>query len=41
VAVGTVANPIVPATTKGLETNKWGYIVAGLKKSLKDKKRNG
>lgn len=28
VAVGTVANPIVPATTKGLETNKWGYIVA-------------
>ncbi len=28
VAVGTVANPIVPATTKGLEVNKWGYIVA-------------
>ncbi|MFA5322364.1 MAG: NADPH-dependent glutamate synthase [Smithella sp.] len=27
VAVGTVANPIVPATTKGLEVNKWGYIV--------------
>jgi glutamate synthase (NADPH/NADH) small chain len=27
VAVGTMANPIVPATTPGLETNKWGYIV--------------
>jgi glutamate synthase (NADPH/NADH) small chain len=27
VAVGTTANPIVPATTPGLETNKWGYIV--------------
>jgi glutamate synthase (NADPH/NADH) small chain len=28
VAVGTNANPIVPSTTPGLETNKWGYIVA-------------
>ncbi|MDP1991127.1 MAG: NADPH-dependent glutamate synthase [Syntrophales bacterium] len=28
VAVGTMANPIVPATTPGLETNRWGYIVA-------------
>ncbi len=27
VAVGTMANPIVPATTPGLETNKWGYII--------------
>jgi glutamate synthase (NADPH) small chain len=27
VAVGTMANPIVPATTPGLQTNKWGYIV--------------
>lgn len=27
VAVGTMANPIVPATTKGLETNKRGYII--------------
>ena len=27
VAVGTTANPIVPATTPGLETNRWGYIV--------------
>jgi glutamate synthase (NADPH/NADH) small chain len=22
-----MANPIVPATTPGLETNRWGYIV--------------
>ncbi len=28
VAVGTMANPIVPSTTPGLETNRWGYIVA-------------
>jgi glutamate synthase (NADPH) small chain len=27
VAVGTMANPIVPATTPGLETNRKGYIV--------------
>ena len=27
VAVGTMANPIVSATTPGLETNRWGYIV--------------
>jgi len=27
VAVGTMANPIVPATTPGLETNKRGYII--------------
>ena len=27
VAVGTMANPIVPATTAGLEINKKGYIV--------------
>jgi glutamate synthase (NADPH) small chain len=27
VAVGTMANPIVPATTPGLETNTRGYIV--------------
>lgn len=27
VAVGTMANPIVPATTPGLETNKKGYIL--------------
>ncbi len=27
VAVGTMANPIIPVTTPGLETNKKGYIV--------------
>jgi glutamate synthase (NADPH/NADH) small chain len=26
VAVGTPANPVVPATTPGLATNRWGYI---------------
>ncbi len=28
VAVGTASNPLITATTPGLETNKWGYIVA-------------
>ncbi len=28
VAIGTSANPLVPSTTEGLETNRWGYIVA-------------
>jgi len=28
VAIGTMANPVIPATTPGLETNRWGYIVA-------------
>jgi glutamate synthase (NADPH/NADH) small chain len=27
VAVGTMANPIIPATTPKLDTNKWGYIL--------------
>ncbi len=27
VAVGTMANPIIPVTTPGLETNRKGYIV--------------
>jgi len=26
VAVGTMANPIIPATTPGLETNRWGHV---------------
>lgn len=26
VAIGTMANPVVPATTPGLDTNRWGYI---------------
>ncbi|MFH1113382.1 MAG: NADPH-dependent glutamate synthase [Pseudomonadota bacterium] len=28
VSIGNAANPLVPSTTKGLETNKWGNIVA-------------
>ncbi len=27
VAIGTTANPVIPRTTPGLETNKWGYLV--------------
>jgi glutamate synthase (NADPH/NADH) small chain len=27
VAIGTRANPLVPSTTPGLDTNRWGYIV--------------
>ncbi len=30
VAVGTGANPLITATTQGLELNKRGYIVADL-----------
>ncbi|MEW6350977.1 MAG: NADPH-dependent glutamate synthase [Thermodesulfobacteriota bacterium] len=30
VAIGNAANPLVPSTTKQLETNKWGNIVADL-----------
>jgi glutamate synthase (NADPH/NADH) small chain len=26
-ALGTTANPVIAATTPGLATNKWGYIV--------------
>ncbi len=28
VAIGTSANPLVTSTTEGLDTNRWGYIVA-------------
>lgn len=28
IAIGTSPNPLIKATTKGLETNKWGCIVA-------------
>ncbi len=28
VSIGNAANPLVPSTTKNLETNKWGNIVA-------------
>jgi glutamate synthase (NADPH/NADH) small chain len=27
VAIGTMANPVLQATTPGLAVNKWGYIV--------------
>jgi glutamate synthase (NADPH/NADH) small chain len=27
VSIGTSANPLIPATTPGLNTNRWGYIV--------------
>ena len=27
VSIGTYANPLIPTTTPGLDTNKWGYIV--------------
>ena len=27
VAIGTMANPVIPVTTPGLETNRRGYIV--------------
>jgi glutamate synthase (NADPH/NADH) small chain len=39
VAIGNGANPLVPSTTKGLETNKWGNIVASLEtgKTFKDR----
>ena len=30
VAIGNAANPLVPSTTRNLETNKWGNIVADL-----------
>lgn len=28
VAIGTGANPLLPSTTPGLATNRWGYIIA-------------
>ncbi|MBI5568508.1 MAG: NADPH-dependent glutamate synthase [Desulfomonile tiedjei] len=39
VAIGNGANPLVPRTTKNLETNKWGNIVADLEtgKTTKDR----
>ncbi len=39
VAIGNAANPLVPSTTRGLETNKWGNIIADLDtgKTTKDR----
>ncbi len=39
VAIGNAANPLVPTTTKQLETNKWGNIVADLETGKTSKDR--
>jgi glutamate synthase (NADPH/NADH) small chain len=39
VAIGNAANPLVPSTTKALETNKWGNIVADLETGKTNKDR--
>jgi len=39
VAIGNAANPLVPTTTKALETNKWGNIVADLETGKTSKDR--
>ncbi len=39
VAIGNAANPLVPSTTKALEINKWGNIVADLETGKTSKDR--
>lgn len=39
VAIGNAANPLVPSSTKNLETNKWGNIVADLETGKTSKDR--
>ncbi len=39
VSIGNGANPLVPSTTKNLETNKWGNIVADLENGKTSKDR--
>jgi glutamate synthase (NADPH) small chain len=39
VAIGNAANPLVPTSTKALETNKWGNIVADLETGKTSKDR--
>lgn len=39
VAIGNAANPLVPSTTKALDTNKWGNIVADLETGKTSKDR--
>lgn len=39
VSIGNAANPLVPSTTKALETNKWGNIVADLETGKTSKDR--
>lgn len=38
IAIGNGANPLIPMTTDGLDTNKYGYIVADLKDCATSKK---
>ena len=38
VAIGQGANPLVASTTSGLETNKWGYIIADAETGATSKK---
>ncbi len=39
VSIGNAANPLVPSTTKNLETNKWGNIVADIETGKTSKGR--
>lgn len=39
VSIGNAANPLVPTTTKNLETNRWGNIVADLESGKTSKDR--
>jgi glutamate synthase (NADPH) small chain len=39
VSIGNAANPLVPTSTKNLETNKWGNIVADLETGKTSKDR--
>lgn len=39
VAIGNGANPLVPTTTRNLETNKWGNIVADIESGKTSKDR--
>ncbi len=39
VSIGNAANPLVPSTTKALEVNKWGNIVADLETGKTPKDR--
>lgn len=38
VAIGTMANPVIPNTTPGLDINKWGYIVTRDESGLTSRK---
>ncbi|MBU2624533.1 MAG: FAD-dependent oxidoreductase, partial [candidate division Zixibacteria bacterium] len=38
IAIGNSSNPLIPRTTPGLETNKWGNIVADDETGLTSRK---